>query len=118
MNIPDFQWEFVILEIVNLSLSSFIITLWKLLFYLICTPRISHTSESMGVGNGEWEIDSVLPHESSRELWEMGNGNLLSSASWHGPSGKWEMGNCHGDMWNRPRGKWEMGNCSAGKWIS
>ena len=45
----------------NWEFTRFIISLWKLIFYLIFTPLVSHTSNSKAVGNGKWEIECVLP---------------------------------------------------------
>ena len=113
MVFPDFQWEFVILEIGNLSLSylsleTAFFTGYVLLAFL--TPLNRWVWE---MGNGKWEIDRVLPHESIRELWEMGNGNLLSLVqAGMDPVGNgkwdWEMAWGHVEPAHEPA-PWEMG---------
>ena len=89
----------------NWEFTRFIISLWKLIFYLIFTPLVSHTSNSKAVGNGKWEIECVLPHKRRSGSLETGNGKLLPNKRCQGPSGKWEMGN-----WIWMRGKSQVGN--------
>ena len=118
MHIPDFPWEIRQREIGNSS-NIFIISLGKLIFYLIFTPLVSHTSNSKAVGNGKWEIECVLPHK-RRSEWLVGNGKREIAPQQEMPGTKWEMGNgkLDVDSWNKQSGKWEMGNGRVGNWTS
>ena len=111
MHIPNFQLERE--QWGNWEFTRFIISLGKLIYYLIFTPLVFHTSNSRAVGNGKWEIDCVLPHKRRGGSLEMGNGKSLPNKTYvrdQVGNGKWEIGCGFVEQT-----KWEMGN---GKWPS